>query len=75
MQRVEQILNYVFKDELISLYEYLGLSAGTELGKEVYRAAKAEGIEIGSKFVMTNKYTGDVRLYPRHFLHKYFKEH
>ena len=75
MQRVEQILNYVFKDDLISVFEYLGLNAGKKLGQEVFRAAKAEGIEIGSKFVTTNTYTGDVRTYPRHFLNKYFKKH
>ena len=75
MQRVEQILEHIIlNNELISVYDYLGTRAGMNLGKDVYNAAKKEGVTVGSKFVMNYRYTGDVKTYPKHFLRTYFKE-
>jgi hypothetical protein len=57
-----------------SLYEYLGRPAGGELGKEVWLAAKAAGVQADSHEVSTPKYTGIILKYPISFLDEYFKK-
>ena len=58
--------------EMMSLYEYLGHAAGSELGKNVaYEAAKA-GVAHGEKDVDNPGYKGIVYTYPKEFLDLYF---
>lgn len=58
---------------LISLYDYLGYAAGSELGKQVANAATEAKEEIGRRFVTNTRYKGEVLLYRREFLEEYFK--
>lgn len=55
-----------------SLYEYLGRAAGEKLGKEVWLAAKAAGVQADSHQVSNPKYTGVILKYPISFLDEYF---
>lgn len=57
---------------LISLYDYLGYAAGSELGKEVATAATKAKEKIGKRFVTNTRYKGEVMLYRREFLKEYF---
>ena len=58
---------------MVSLFEYLGKAAGTDLGKEVYVSAAQNGVRWEKKKVSTKTYTGDVMVYPESFLNEYFK--
>ena len=60
-------------DKMMSLYEFLGKAAGTELGKEVYVASLEGGWKHDIRKVSNPKYTGNVMLYPEPFLKKYFE--
>jgi len=57
---------------LISLYDYLGYAAGTQLGKEVATAATRVKETIGKRTVNNTRYKGEVLLYRREFLTEYF---
>ncbi len=57
---------------LISLYDYLGYAAGTQLGKEVASAATRAKETIGRRTVNNVRYKGVVMLYRREFLKEYF---
>lgn len=57
---------------LISLYDYLGYAAGTQLGKEVATAATRAKETIGRRAVNNVRYKGEVLLYRREFLNEYF---
>lgn len=57
---------------LISLYDYLGYAAGSELGKQVANAATEAKEETGRRFVTNTRYKGEVLLYRREFLEEYF---
>jgi len=57
---------------LISLYDYLGYAAGTQLGKEVATAATRAKETIGRRTVNNVRYKGEVMLYRREFLKEYF---
>ena len=57
---------------LVSLYDYLGYAAGTELGKEVATAATKAKEKIGRRAVNNVRYKGEVLLYRREFLKEYF---
>ena len=59
--------------EMISLYDYLGRAAGSELGKQVATAAAKAGVKHEIREVSNVKYTGPIMLYPRSFLDLYFK--
>ena len=59
--------------EMISLYDYLGRAAGSELGKQVATAAAKAGVKGETRHVSNPVYTGPVMLYPRSFLDLYFK--
>ena len=52
-------------DKMMSLFEYLGKAAGTDLGKKVYLAARAKGASFSQREVSTKSYTGMVMLYPK----------
>jgi len=58
---------------LISLYDYLGYAAGSELGKEVAKAATKAKEKIGRKAVNNTRYKGEVMMYRREFLKEYFQ--
>ena len=60
--------------EYLSLYEYLGRAAGSELGKQVAAAASQSKIKLQTRHVSNPKYTGDILLYPKDFLESYFRE-
>ena len=57
----------------ISLYDYLGHAAGSELGQEVAAAARKSGVNGEIREISNPKYRGPVMLYPRAFLDLYFK--
>ena len=58
--------------EMMSLYDYLGRPAGSELGKQVAAAAAASYVKFETRHVSTKTYTGDVMLYPKNFLDNFF---
>jgi len=60
------------KAGLISLYDYLGYAAGTQLGKEVATAATRAKETIGKRTISNTRYKGEVLLYRKEFLKEYF---
>jgi len=59
--------------ELISLYDYLGKAAGSELGGKVYQFANIMGAKTGTKVVSHSPYQeGRIMTYERHFLDQFF---
>ena len=58
---------------MISLYDYLGHAAGSELGQEVATAARKAGVKGEIREVSNPKYKGPVMLWPTAFLDLYFK--
>lgn len=63
-----------YNTEMMSLYEYLGKAAGSELGKAVAAAAVKAQVPMQTQEVSNSKYTGKVLMYPKTFLDNYFKE-
>jgi hypothetical protein len=59
--------------ELISLYDYLGQAAGSELGKKVAQTAVKAKENIGRRQITSTRYKGEVLLYRRQFLDEYFR--
>ncbi len=62
------------KNEMVSLYDYLGHAAGSELGKEVATAATLMRVPMDNREVTTKTYQGRIILYPRWFLDNYFTD-
>jgi hypothetical protein len=60
------------KPNMMSLFEYLGYAAGSELGKEVYDTAVKLRETLRTQEVSNPKYSGKVMLYRREFLDEYF---
>lgn len=58
--------------EILSLYDYLGHPAGSELGNKVNKEAKRKGVTYRTKYVSNPKFSGNVHCYPRTFLDLYF---
>ena len=58
--------------ELLSLYDYLGKPAGSELGIKVNEAAKKQGVRYNFKEIDNPKYKGKIMTYPKSFLDDYF---
>jgi hypothetical protein len=58
---------------MISLYDYLGHAAGSELGKQVADAAARAKVGFETREVSNPKYAGKVMLYPENFLREYFQ--
>jgi hypothetical protein len=56
----------------MSLYDFLGHAAGSQLGKDVYIAAFAKDEPHGKRSVTTPKYTGAIMTYREAFLKEYF---
>jgi hypothetical protein len=59
-------------DAKVSLFDHLGYPAGTQLGRDVYNAAKKEKEPVNFRVVETKKYNGKVMLYRKEFLIEYF---
>jgi len=59
--------------EKISLYDYLGHAAGSDVGQQVAFAAAKAGVMTETRQVSNPVYNGPVMLYPRQFLDLYFK--
>ena len=59
--------------EKVSLYDYLGHAAGSDVGQQVAFAAAKAGVVTETKQVSNPVYKGPVMLYPRSFLDLYFK--
>jgi hypothetical protein len=59
---------------MLSLYDYLGKAAGSELGKQVAELAVKQKITIGERYIDTLRYKGKILLYPKEFLDFYFKK-
>ncbi len=59
--------------DVLSLFDYLGRPAGSELGNKVNKEAKRRGVSYRTKQITTPKYKGDVHCYPRTFLDLYFE--
>jgi len=59
--------------EKISLYDYLGHAAGSDVGQQVAFAAAKAGVMTETRQVSNPVYKGPVMLYPRSFLDLYFK--
>jgi hypothetical protein len=60
------------KPYMMSLYDYLGRAAGSELGKEVAATAVALKETIQKRYVTNTRYKGEILLYRREFLDEYF---
>jgi hypothetical protein len=57
---------------MMSLYDYLGRPAGSELGQRVAAAAARNKVKFETRHVSNTKYTGDIMLYPKTFLDQFF---
>jgi len=57
---------------MLSLYDYLGRAAGADLGKEVATQAAKEKVGFKTKTIKNPYYEGEVMMYPKNFLEKYF---
>ena len=57
----------------VSLYDYLGHAAGSELGQKVATAARQAGVKGEMREVSNPVYKGPVMLWPTAFLDLYFR--
>ena len=60
--------------QFISLFDYLGKPAGSELGKKVALEAHSKNIPYTMKEVHNKLYSGKIMMYPKTFLDKLFKK-
>ena len=58
---------------MMSLYDYLGHAAGSDLGQKVATAARQAGVKGEMREVSNPVYKGPVMLWPKAFLDLYFK--
>jgi len=58
---------------MMSLYDYLGHAAGSDLGQKVATAAKQAGVRGEMREVSNPVYKGNVMLWPKAFLDLYFR--
>lgn len=59
-------------EKYLSLYDFLGRAAGSDLGIKVAAAAAAQGVQLQERQVSNPKYTGKIVTYPVSFLENYF---
>ena len=72
-EKVREIVNNKTENtKMISLYDYLGHAAGSDLGKKVAIAASKAGIKSEIREVSHVGYKGPIMLYPRQFLDNFF---
>ena len=62
----------VNNEEMLSLHDYLGKPAGSDLGAAVWQAAKKAKIKPDEREVSTKTYSGKILIYPVSFLDQYF---
>ena len=67
-----ELINKTEIMDMISLYDYLGHAAGSDLGKKVAIAASKAGIKSEIREVSHVGYKGPIMLYPRQFLDNFF---
>ena len=48
--------------EMVSLFDYLGHAAGSELGKQVATVAAKVGVQTSTRHVSNKKYKGEIML-------------
>ena len=60
--------------QFISLFDYLGKPAGSELGKKVALETHSKNIPYTMKEVHNKLYSGKIMMYPKTFLDKLFKK-
>jgi len=61
-------------NKMVSLYDYLGRAAGSELGKQVASYAKLVNAKFGTKKVSISPYKdGTIMTYEKSFLDQFFK--
>lgn len=60
------------KEQMLSLYDYLGRAAGSKLGKQVADYAKLRKAKYSIRHVSNPAYTGEILLYTKEFLDEYF---
>ena len=62
------------ENQLLSLYDYLGKPAGSELGKQVYQYACSvnQSHLVKNRNVSTKNYKGVILIYPKDMLDSYF---
>jgi hypothetical protein len=60
------------KPYMMSLYDYLGHAAGSELGKQVAETAVKLKETIEKRYVTNTRYKGEILMYRREFLDEYF---
>lgn len=58
--------------EMLSLYDYLGKAAGSDLGKMVFKLSQTKKIKVQVKEVSNPVYQGKIVMYPKWFLDEYF---
>ena len=68
----KELINKKENMSMISLYDYLGRAAGSDLGKQVAIAASKAGIKSEIREVSHIGYKGPIMLYPRTFLENFF---
>ena len=61
------------QENFVSLYDYLGKAAGSELGKQVSDYAKLKKAPYQMREVSTKTYKGKVMLYDKAFLEEFFQ--
>ena len=73
--KVREIVNNKKTENMsmMSLYDYLGHAAGSELGQQVANAAKKAGVKGEIREVSNPVYSGPVMLWPKAFLDLYFR--
>lgn len=58
--------------KMVSLFDYLGRPAGSQLGEQVAAYAKLRKAKFGTKQVSNPAYTGEVMIYTEAFLKECF---
>lgn len=76
-ERINQVLTYLnrktmTRDNMMSIYDFLGRAGGGEVGKAVYEAAMRAKVEVSTKEVANKAYSGKIMVYPKSFLTSYF---
>jgi len=72
-EKIREIINKNNSMNNVSLYDYLGHAAGSDLGQKVATAARQAGVKGEMREVSNPVYKGPVMLWPRAFLDLYFK--
>lgn len=60
------------KNQMVSLYDYLGFAAGSKLGKQVADYAKIRKAKFKTKNVENPSYRGIIYTYEPQFLEEFF---